>query len=401
MDPLTGGPCQGIRNSIAELTKIGVHSEVVCLDAPTASFLGNDPFIVHALEPGKSPWHYSRHLLPWLVGNMPRFDVVVVHGLWLYHSHAARLAMRILEKQRIRHPETKVPRLFIMPHGHLDPYFQRAASRRLKAARNWLYWQSIENKVIRDADGVLFTTETELVLARETFRPYQPKQEINVGYGIESPPPYSSAMHSAFINHCPKLNDTPYLLFLSRIHEKKGLDLLIDAYSEVVEGWSQSISLLPKLVVIGPGLDTPYGIRLQKLVFETAHLKNQVIFLGMLTGTAKWGAFYNCEAFVLPSHQENFGIAVAEALACGKPVLISNQVNIWREIAAGNGGFVDDNTLEGTHRLLQQWFMLPQNDKKVMGEMAKATFQKHFAVEPAARRFKVAILSKSLNNQLC
>lgn len=399
MNPLTGGPCQGIRNAIAELTKIGVHNEVVCLDDPTASFLGNDSFVVHALESGQGPWHYSRRLFPWLVSNLPNFDVVIVHGLWLYHSYAARLAIQILRMQRNQHPGKKIPQLFVMPHGHLDPYFQRAASRRLKAVRNWLYWKLIESKVIRDADGVLFTTETELVLARETFKPYQPKREINVGYGVEPPPPYTSAMHLEFSKHCPTLDNGPYLLFLSRIHEKKGLDLLINAYSKVAEGWTESMASLPKLVIVGPGLDTPYAIRLQKIVSETAHLKYRVIFLGMLTGLAKWGAFYGCEAFVLPSHQENFGIAVAEALGCGKPVLVSNQVNIWREIASGEGGFVDENTLMGTHRLLQKWFMLSQNAKDTMGEMAKSTFQTYFAVEPAARRFKEAVMKNSLHKQ--
>jgi glycosyltransferase involved in cell wall biosynthesis len=75
----------------------------------------------------------------------------------------------------------------------------------------------------------------------------------------------------------------------------------------------------------------------------------------MLSGEAKWGAFYGCEVFVLPSHQENFGLAIVEALACSKPVLISNQVNIWREIQDFNAGIVADDTLEGTINLLGSW----------------------------------------------
>jgi glycosyltransferase involved in cell wall biosynthesis len=73
----------------------------------------------------------------------------------------------------------------------------------------------------------------------------------------------------------------------------------------------------------------------------------------MLEGDAKWGAFYGCEAFVLPSHQENFGISVVEALACDKPVLISSKVNIWREISEDNAGIVEEDTLEGVRRLLR------------------------------------------------
>jgi hypothetical protein len=76
----------------------------------------------------------------------------------------------------------------------------------------------------------------------------------------------------------------------------------------------------------------------------------------MLSGAAKWGALYGCEAFVLPSHQENFGIAVVEALACGKPVLISDQVNIWREIVEDGAGLVEGDAEEGVEKLLRKFF---------------------------------------------
>jgi hypothetical protein len=75
----------------------------------------------------------------------------------------------------------------------------------------------------------------------------------------------------------------------------------------------------------------------------------------MLAGDSKWGALYGCEAFVLPSHQENFGIAVVEALACGKPVLISDQVNIWREIVEDGVGMVEGDTEEGVEKLLRRF----------------------------------------------
>ena len=68
----------------------------------------------------------------------------------------------------------------------------------------------------------------------------------------------------------------------------------------------------------------------------------------MLQGDLKWGAFHASDAFVLPSHQENFGIAVAEALGCGLPALISDKVNIWREVEADGAGFVAHGYVEGT-----------------------------------------------------
>ena len=67
----------------------------------------------------------------------------------------------------------------------------------------------------------------------------------------------------------------------------------------------------------------------------------------MLTGEAKWGAFRAAEFFVLPSHQENFGIVVAEAMALSKPLLITNKVNIWREVEIDGAGIVVDDDVKG------------------------------------------------------
>ena len=100
----------------------------------------------------------------------------------------------------------------------------------------------------------------------------------------------------------------------------------------------------------------------------------------------KWEAFYNCEAMILPSHQENFGIAVVEALACSKPVLISDQVNTWREITNHKAGLVEPNTLKGTLNLLTQWNALTSKQKAQMAENARECFMENFAIEPAARR---------------
>lgn len=387
MDPKTGGPCQGIRNSITELSKMGVYNEVVCLDAPTAAYLGKDPFSIHALGPGKSSWCYSDKLLPWLLENMPQFDVLIVHGLWLYPSYAARVARKQLLQQVLQGVAHKVPKLFIMPHGMLDPYFQKASSRRLKAIRNWLYWKLIEHKVVRDADGVFFTSETELEMARIPFRPYQPKWEHNVGYGIQAPPSYEPTMRIAFQAHCPTLGDEPYLLFLSRIHEKKGVDLLIKAYAELQEQRSD----LPKLVIAGPGLETPFGAKLQQFVKEKAVLNQKILFTGMLSGPAKWGSLYGCEAFILPSHQENFGIAVAEALACGKPVLISNQVNIWQEIIKANAGIEFVASQDGVSSGLTKWLNLAALQKHEMAQWSFMLFLNRYAIGPNAQRFLTAV----------
>src|SRR5690606_9826924 len=156
MHPSSGGPCQGIRNTIPALQKLGVHNEVVCMDDPHAEFLGEDEFPIHAVGPANNPWAYGPKLKSWLTENFRRFDVVIVHGLWLYPGYAVF--------QTYKSIRGNTPKLFVMPHGMLDPYFQKARSRKLKAMRNWLYWKWIEQRLIHQADGVLFTCEQEMIL---------------------------------------------------------------------------------------------------------------------------------------------------------------------------------------------------------------------------------------------
>ncbi|TDT46727.1 glycosyltransferase involved in cell wall biosynthesis [Maribacter spongiicola] len=371
MKPEKGGPCQGIRNAIPELINLGITNEVVCLDAATSSYLGQDSFVIHALGEAKTPWQYNKNLLPWLIKNHTKYDAIIIHGLWLYHSHAAIKAFNTIHKNS--------PKIFVMPHGMLDPYFQKAGSRKLKALRNDIYWKLIENNVVNKADGILFTCEEELLLARTTFPNYKPKKEINVGYGIQPPPAYKSEMREAFAKKVSRWNGKRHLLFLSRIHLKKGVDLLIKAYLKL----EQELDNLPQLVIAGPGLEDGYGTVMQEL----ASSSKNILFPGMLKGNAKWGAFYESEVFILPSHQENFGIAVVEALACTKPVLISNKVNIWREIETENGGIVKQDTENDTYNLLKEWITFSDTQKLEMSKNAFKVYENYFTVAKAAQQF--------------
>ena len=372
MDPAQGGPCQGIRNSIPAQDDLGVYNEVVCFDAPEASFIQEDSFKIHALGPAKGPYSYCGRFASWLRENLHRFDIAIIHGLWQYSSYGAFRVWDELKKKGER-----VPRLYVMPHGMLDPYFQRARSRRLKAIRNYFFWKLIEGKVVNGADGILFTCEEELLLARETFRPYSPKTEINVGYGIQRPPVFEEKFTTEFERKCPAVIDRPYWLFLSRIHPKKGVDLLIKAYLKLKEKYTK----VPELVIAGPGLETSFGQKLQNLAEGQS-----IHFPGMLTGAAKWGAFYGCTAFILPSHQENFGIAVVEAMACSKAVLVSDQVNIWREIQEGGGGLICEDTETSVYTMLEKWFLKSDEAQVEVGSKAAMIFHSLYTIEKAAEK---------------
>jgi len=394
IDPKNGGVTEAVRILTLELTAQGHQNEIACLDRQDAEYTQNSFLPVTTLGPTRSSWKYSQRLLPWLTEHLRRFDIVIVHGLWLYHCYAVKKAYSMLAKSRKDESINSriLPKLLIFPHGMLDPYFQRDKSRKLKSIRNFLYWLLVERKIFDIADNILFTSEGERLLANKSFRPYNPKSELVVGLGIQSPPQFSDSMIIEFQNKCPGLNNQPYLLFLSRIHEKKGVDMIVRAYIELLSEFSGHV---PKLVVAGPGLESSYGKYIASLTQWSDKIKNNIFFPGMLLGEAKWGAYYGCEAFCLPSHQENFGIAIVEALACRKPVLISNQVNIWPEIAAGNAGIIGEDNFIDTKRVLYDWLELSTAEKNVMGSNAIATFKKNFAVAPMLKKWRTLLATSS------
>ena len=124
--------------------------------------------------------------------------------------------------------------------------------------------------------------------------------------------------------------------------------------------------------------------RLKRLTNEL-NLGKTITFSGMLTGNLKWGAFAAAEAFILPSHQENFGIAVVEALACGTPVLISNKINIWREIVNDACGFAAEDDVAGTRRLIERWLATPTPERREMAARRAALFREPFRNQSCGR----------------
>jgi glycosyltransferase involved in cell wall biosynthesis len=171
----------------------------------------------------------------------------------------------------------------------------------------------------------------------------------------------------------PGLRGKRIVLFLGRVHAKKGCDLLIDAFASIATD-SPDIDL----VMAGP--DAGMRDMLQVRLAGTG-ITNRVHWPGLVTGDAKWGAFYASDAFVLPSHQENFGIAVAEALGCSRPVLISDQVNIWPEIEADGAGLVAPDTLDGTRKLLERWLALDEPQRQIMRQRARACFETRYNLD--------------------
>lgn len=348
INPAAGGPTEVIR-TLVRYAPPGYESEVATLDDPASPFLATLEFPVHALGSTKKTWRVPR-FAQWLSANRTRFNGVMVHGLWEYTGLAA-----------LNELAGKTPYV-VFTHGMLDPYFKRAHPR--KHLKKWAYWLPFEYRVLRNATRVLFTTQLEADLAKQTFWLHQWNPMV-VAIGSNPPPADKELLLEAFHASCPELKGKNFLLFLGRIDPKKGPDLLLDAFTALDD---------PDLHIAMIGPETAdYGQQLRTKL-AASQRADRVHWPGMLTGDAKWGAFAACEAFILPSHQENFGISIVEALTSGKPVLISNQINIYPEIAADRCGYVEPDTLEGTRNLLKRWLETPAEERAAMSQRALQTF---------------------------
>ncbi len=366
VDPVHGGPAEGLRQSITATRAMGHIESVLTLDAPGDACVTAFPATVHALGPAGSNYGRGDRLLPWLRDHAGDYDAVVVHGLWQHHGLTVWRALR----------NGPVP-YFVYPHGMLDPWFKQRYP--LKHWKKSLYWWAAEYRVLRDASAVLFTADEERRQAAHTFRPYRVRPAV-VGYGVAAIGADASVDAQLFFDHWPATRGKRLVLFLGRLHPKKGGDLLIEAFAQVA-------ARDPSLHLVMAGPDDRSGVRCEwEALASRCGMSDRVTFTGMLTGDIKWAALRAANVFALPSHQENFGIAVVEALASGLPVLISDKVNIWREIVADDAGFAGSDTVAGTAETLDRWLNLEPLRLTAMRQHARDCYQRHFHMTATAQR---------------
>ena len=256
----------------------------------------------------------------------------IVHGLWQWPGVVAYKNWQ----------RKKIPYV-VYPHGMLDPWFKRTYL--LKHLKKQMYWWWRQGKILENAHAVCFTTEEERRLAQKTFWPYKCR-EVITGLGVGDPPGESNKQIVCFEKRFPKARGKEILLYMGRIHPKKGLDLLLEAFSQQ----KRSNDLL---VIAAPiSEDDAYYKTLRR---DFKDIDGQILWTDMLEGDLKWGALHAADSLILPSHQENYGMVVAEACSVGTPVLISNKVNLYHEILEYDAGFIEDDTLSGVKRLLDHW----------------------------------------------
>lgn len=361
-DRQSGGPIEGVYQNASALAKKGHHTQVVTLtgEQETHSDLNMDiiPFA------SKGSYGFSLAFLIWTLRNAHRYDLVIVHGLWQFQGLSALLTSIIKGIPYVIHP-----------HGMLDPWFKKTYP--LKHLKKLPYWLLVERWVLHRAKRVLFTAELERELAQQTFPFYRCREAI-VSYGTNAYEE-SKDLSDLFFKSYPSLQGKHLILFMSRIHPKKGCDLLLKAFSQV-----NAIDPELHLVMAGPD-QMNWKSDLLDLAKKLG-ISERITWTGMLKGKEKFGAFDAARVMILPSHQENFGIVVAEALSRSKPVLITDKINIFHEVESHKAGLVETDTLEGCRQLLERWLNTSKTERAEMNQNALQCFKQCFDLQLQAEK---------------
>ena len=367
IDPAHGGTTEAVR-LLAQLPG-AVSSVVLSADDPGTGWGSGWPCQVRLLGPAKTKFGWTSKWESGLRDLLQPGAVVVVHGLWQYHALAAARAARA----------ANVP-LLIYPHGMLDPWALRQSRWSKYAA-----WWAFNRWVFRQAAAVCFTTEDERRLAAPKLGKIRAAQVI-VPLGVEEPPSSPVMLKAEFECAHPSLVGRRVFLFLGRLHPKKGCDMLLEAFARWRATGDPGGAVHLRLV--GPPHTPQYQAALEQQCQALGlSIGQDVSFAGNVAGRDKWLELAAAEVLVLPSHQENFGLVVAEALACEVPVLLSDKVNTAPFIAQHGAGCVADDTVAGTQQLLQAWSRSSADEKAAARRQARQLYEQLFSLQISHRRF--------------
>ena len=310
VDERSGGPATAIVPMCRALMQQGVEVSLLSTTAGLSPEVAQGEVVDHKGVPaiffqsqlGES-FKYSRPLSAWLRSNIQNFGVAHIHAVF---NHSSVAAAHVCQKRGVPY--------VIRPLGTLDPW-----SMTQKSLRKRLFWQVSGRGIMDGAAAVHYTSDAEK-LSTESSLGLNHGRVIPLGVEVVS-------------NSAGERARDPYVLVLSRLHPKKGLDVLIDVFLSLVEmpqfaEW--------RLVIAGDG-PVEY---VSMLKAKASSRKEKITFTGWIDGDEKDAVLGGASLLVLPSHQENFGLCVMEAMAQSVPALVSPNVNLAAEIARANAGWI-------------------------------------------------------------
>jgi glycosyltransferase involved in cell wall biosynthesis len=331
------------------------------LDVPTGKETIVDGVKVWYFPATFRPWEYSRVMHRAIRDTVKDFDIVHVTSVFLSASTLGTYYARKYQKPHIISPRGSLMREPLAHH----------------ALRKKAYLRLVEKRNLARAGAIHFTTPLEREEYEQEKLPLRKAFVIPNGldvkeFGIRIPP-------DTFREKFCIAADRRIVLFLSRINWKKGLDTLIPAFAEIVKKEPKAI------LVIAGGDDEGYGTKV-KLQVASCKLQDKVVFTGMLVGEDKIAAYHAADVFVLPSYAENFGMVIAEAMACGVPVVITPRVGLAPYVREARAGVVVEKDVAAVTSAIIR-ILGDSLSARAMGEAGRKLVVERFSMESVADAF--------------
>lgn len=302
-------------------------------------------------------WRWSPEMVRGLPGLLRDREIVHIHTVWEFPVLAGARACRKAGKPYI-----------IKPGGMLD-----ATCLANNAWKKKPYMYLLLKKVFRDASAFHFTSEME---KRDVLSQGLNPAGFIVPLGIDLSVWEQLPSREAFREKFPELAGRIVVLFLGRLDKVKQPEVIIRAFDDICGKDNNYV-----LVLAGPG-ETQYVSSLKDLVYRLG-LSKKVVFTGLLRADAVREAYCTAEIFILPSLHENFGLSVAEAMAAGCPVIISDRVHIFPAILKAGAGLVGPPTVEAFSGMLKK-LISDEALRKRMGENGRALVFREYTWEKVA-----------------
>jgi len=367
--PWRGGPSAAIRAVARGLARQGVDTHVATtndnqpalLEVPLRRPVEEDGVTYHYFPRQTRFYICSLPFSTWFWRSATEYDLIHIHTVFSYCSNAAAW---------IAHQKA-IPYI-IRPLGVLNRWGFRNRRPLLKQ----MSFALIEKRLLSRAAVVQYTTEQEKYEAAGLGFPHRP---VVIPNPVEMCQPESN-FRGQFRAQYPELADRRIVLFLSRIDPKKGLDLLLPAFREVLRHDPGAA-----LVIAGEGKPSLVD-QLRRMASEL-DITNSVFWPGFLSGSRRAAAFADADLFVLPSYSENFGMAPVEAMGFGLPVVLTDQVGIHKEVSAARAGIVTPVSSEAIASAL---ILLLRDDslRPEMGRNARRLAASQYSVESVASRLR-------------
>ena len=366
--PRHGGPTVAVLGMVRAQREQGIDAVILSsdddvgghLEVPLRQWIEHEGVPVLVLRRVTARQHtlvgftYTPEYPAWLREHLHEYDFVHVHTVF---SHPANAAMRACRKAGVPY--------CVRPLGQL------------------CHWSLQQRRLVKQLQLALFTRRnidaarfihctSDMEVSETASEGFRSPCEV-LPHGIVMPPRLPDARES-LRNFLAVPADRPVLVFMSRVHPKKGIELLLEAAAALREPF--------ELVIVGTG-DADYVASLKRQVAKS--LVEHVHWLGFKEGDDKWRVLQGADLFVLPSHSENFGIAVLEAIACGLPVVISDQVALQDEVKKHQLGRVVPLEVKSLTKAISGLLSAPA-ERAAISARAATTAAEHFSWQAAARR---------------